>query len=491
MKIYAAVVCGLIIFLPHTGGKQACGAELSHSVAIDEGEVIRIFLDNSPDMRMAQYDLAIRRDTLYDYTSIYDTFFRGSANFGRDTTGQEFSLMGSRSTLSVYAFDISKYLATGTRISLQASHSALDTDSIFYRPGIHHEGKAGISITQSLGRNRFGISDRMRIAIRKKDIANAEHTAYDAIEQAFARAMTAYWMLVFRSEEMKLKQNMLEDAKRLLAIYKDRLPLGTAERGDILGAEANVRVRENDVELARLERQTAINDLLFLLNIGRNHVDIVTLDSLSVTPQDIDAQKAIGEAVRNRRDYRSIKNLIEAQDMAIIISKNESWPQIDISASFRKNGLDDSTKGAWDSFFGESRSAFDAGVTVNVPIDNTLARAYRSSAKSRQEQLLIALKMTEMNIVREVYNTAEEANTFGKQIELCEKIVQLQEGKLKEEMKKVRAGRSGSDTVIRYEEDLLRAHMALRYAFLQYRISRIRLESAKQTLLDSVWEGAL
>jgi len=67
----------------------------------------------------------------------------------------------------------------------------------------------------------------------------------------------------------------------------------------------------------------------------------------------------------------------------------------------------------------------------------------------------------------------------------------LQAQKLNEEEKRFRYGRSDTDTLIRFQGDLLKARETAAAAKYRYYASLIDLSLKEGTLLNHYWEGAL
>jgi len=100
-----------------------------------------------------------------------------------------------------------------------------------------------------------------------------------------------------------------------------------------------------------------------------------------------------------------------------------------------------------------------------------------------QKKALISLKKLELEIASELDERVREVNIDAEKIRRWEEIVRLQTEKLAAEEEMVKYGRSSSDILIRYQNDLLNAQMSLAASYLEYRISRIELELAKNNIL--------
>ena len=173
------------------------------------------------------------------------------------------------------------------------------------------------------------------------------------------------------------------------------------------------------------------------------------------------------------------------------VKKNARWPEIDLEASFTRNGIDNKYRKSWDDMVGKNKHEAFVGMTFRFPLENRLARSELKEAELHKAQTLLNLKRTERLILKEITNNVKDINTLKSKIGLLTHIVELEDNKLKEEMKLLGYGKSDSDTVIRFEEDLLLARLQLAYALFDYRVSTANLERTKNTLLDEYWHGEL
>ncbi|MFH1504128.1 MAG: TolC family protein, partial [Candidatus Omnitrophota bacterium] len=229
-------------------------------------EVSRLALENSLDIQIVKYDAYIKRTDLGAQESIFDTFLNAEISYDKDKTKPASSLAAAETTEKSYSLELEKKLSSGTTVTIGAvnEETKSNASTVTLRPARETSGK--ISIVQELGKNFFGIADRGEIKITKIDIENSEITSLDSIEKALYDVQQAYWDFVLKNEESRITENMFEEAKKLFEIYKQKNELGTVEYVDLIAAEANMKVRENNALEARLKKNTSKNELLFLLN---------------------------------------------------------------------------------------------------------------------------------------------------------------------------------------------------------------------------------
>ncbi|MBU0479150.1 TolC family protein [bacterium] len=482
MKSKAILIAALLFLL-----LQSSYAE--QQISIDD--VTRLALENSLDIQIAKIDVYKERTSLGKAKSIFDTFLNSGASYEDDKKKTSTTLSRIKTATNEYSLGVEKKLPTGSSIKIDAEHSLVDANSSSSAINNYNESSIKFSLNQSLGKNFFGLADRSNIKITKINIDNAEYSSLGEIENALYKAQAAYWNVVLKEKELDIKLDMQKEAEKLYSIYKENYERGTTEKGDLFAIEANMRTRKNEVLIAHLEKEIAKNNLLFLLNEEDTHIQLQPLDPLVTTLHSVDVYAILKEAILHRRDYKVIKNKIESQNIDIKIKKDALWPEIDLEASFLKNGLASNYQDSWNKTSDENNYEFFTGITFRIPLENRSAKADLEKAKLNKEQLLLFLKRTERLILKEINNKVKEVNSLKNRIELLTSISKLQENKLKEEMKHLSYGRSSSDIILRYEEDLLQANLDLSSSLFKYRVSLIDLDLAKNTLLDKYWKGVL
>ncbi len=504
--LYKAIVLSLVTLIVMLNNNQALSLneiekeeqksktkniEQSIALPLSIESATELALKNSLEIQIAKYDTYRSRTKLKKEESIFDTFLTLTADY-RDNKQQLSSTTDiSRTRNKSFSMGLEKTLPTGSTIELEAedtrTSSALST--VIVNP--NYETSGAITLTQSLGKNFFGLKDRGKIKITKIDIENTEYSSLDSIENTIYSTQAGYWDLVLKDARLTIRNNMLNNAEELYRRYEDKYSRGLAEEVDIFAAKANVQNRKNELLIAELERELAKNNLLFLLNEEDSSINIQTLDKLEIELINKDIATELKKAIETRRDYKIIKNKIKSKNIDISIKKNALWPEIDLEASFTKNGIRSSESAAWSDISRENDSQTYIGINFNIPLENSEARSELKEARLYKEQLLLSLKKIERLILKEIHNGVKSINNLKNQVELYDSIVELQQNKLHEEMKKFNYGRSDSDTIIRYEEDLLNAELHLATALYSYHVSLINLATTENILLDKYWDSRL
>ncbi|MFH1354664.1 MAG: TolC family protein [Candidatus Omnitrophota bacterium] len=454
-------------------------------------EVTNLALRNSLDIQIAKFDAYIQRTSLKKQESLFDTFLKAEIGYSRDKREQSTTILGEEEKEHHYSVGIEKKMPTGTTLSLDATGRKNRTDSTFTALNPYDEAEVGVSIAQELGRNFFGLADRADIKITKLDIENSDYTSLDTIEESIFSVQKAYWNFVLKDLRLSINEEMLEEANKLYKVYKDKYEIGLAEENELLVMEASVSARLSEVFIAELEKDNAKNDLLFLINQGEFEQQIKAKDNLDSSVSSADIYDELKGAIENRRDYMRKTNELRKNDIEVVVKKNALWPQIDLEATFTRNNLDSDRGSAWSGLSDNSNDEVSFALSFKMPFENREAKAELESKKLENQKLLLELKRTERNILKEMHNKVNQVNTMQNQVELFETTVKIHENKLKKQIQRLNYGRSDADTLIRYEEDLLGARLSLAAYLYQYKISLIELALAKNSLLDEYWKGPL
>ncbi|MFH1363587.1 MAG: TolC family protein [Candidatus Omnitrophota bacterium] len=454
-------------------------------------KVTELALNNSLDIQIAKFNAYISRTGYKKVESLFDTFLNAQVSYEKDKLESASPLAASRTEEYIISAGLEKKLPSGTTVALDLSDTRTDAEGSLSTLNPYYESSIGLSLTQELGRNFFGLADRSQIALTKLDIENSDFTSLDDIETAIYNVQETYWNLVLKDERLAIAEEMLKEAGKLYQIYQNKYPLGLVEESELLAVEALVYTRKSEVEIAKLERLTAKNDLFFLINRPDFMQEVSLSESLFFPDGQASLCEALRRAIESRRDYKRIKNDLEKNDIDIIVKKNALWPQIDLEASLVRNNIDAHRARAWGNLGQDANDELFLKLTFKLPLENRQARSEQERVRLETERYLLKIKQVECRILREINNLISRINILENQAKLLGETVNIHRKKLDFQIKRLAYGRSNSDTLINYEEDLLRARLSLADNLFNYRVSLIKLDLAENSLLDKYWQEPL
>ena len=173
------------------------------------------------------------------------------------------------------------------------------------------------------------------------------------------------------------------------------------------------------------------------------------------------------------------------------MKKNNLWPEINLTATLERNGLGDHFKQAVTQITDEDNPNFFAGLAVTLPLENNEARGELKAAELEKAKSIVLLKLIERKIAVDIADRVRNCNIFRESALNRQQIARLQGMKMEEEEKRFRYGRSDTDTLIRFQEDVVRAKSDVASAIYRYHAALVDLRETEGVLLKEYWKGEL
>ena len=489
----SAVFIGLCFMIPCLGDAEeidTVGLTPSQKVySLSLVEVSKLALDNNLDIQIAKFEASIAQTDEEKVGVVYDMMFEGEVGYQKDKNEKTSTILGTKSLTNDYNIGLIQNFPTGTNVSVDLTNRRNFSNSSFTTSPLTHESSLVFTFEQALGKNFLGIQDRGKIKVTQLEVGNRQYTSLDKIEQILARVQRAYWDMVLYKERKQIEENMVAMAKRLYDLNQEKLREGLTELPDAIAAEVNYRNQKNHLKAVRNLSRSKMNVLKLLLDQTDENVVVVPTDSLNTVGGQENYPDSLKKAFGQRRDFKSIQNEVHASDIQLSMEKNNLWPQINLKASLARNSLGDHFPDSVEGITGEDHPDFFSGITVQVPIQNTQARAQLKAQQWQKAKVLVGMKLLEKKIVIEVTDQVRDCNILKEIADEDELIAALQAQKLVEEEKRFNRGRSNTDTVIRFQEDLIQARWAAAQSKYNYLVSLVDLRVMEASLLNEYWPG--
>ncbi len=454
-------------------------------------ETTRLALANNFGIQLAKYDVWIARTDERGVESIYDTILTAKVAYQDNQRKQSTTIFGTKVVDNNYNIGLSKKFSTGTTVRVDVLNNRNFSNSVFSTSPLTHDSTLGMTVTQELGKNFFGIQDRGNIKVTRVDIENTEYTSLEKIEINIAEVQKAYWDLVLQIEQVKIEEDIVEQAKKLYDLQQKKLKDGLVELPEVIASEANYKKRKNALILAENKAKEKSNVLRLLLNITDDNSIIEPTQTFEVPEEKKLLEVFLKNAFQNRRDYKKACNIIKAKNIQLSMKKSNIWPEVNLTATLEKNGLGDHFKQAVTQITEEDNPNFSAGLTVSFPLENQEAKSQLKAAELAKAKEVLKLKLLERQITIAIIDQVRNCNVFQELVFSSEEIAQLQDKKLREEEKRFNQGRSDTDTLIRFQEDLVRARGEAVESKHRYYTALIDLQRKSGELLGKYWEGEL
>jgi outer membrane protein TolC len=203
------------------------------------------------------------------------------------------------------------------------------------------------NFSQPLLRN-FGFKmSRREIVVAVNNLGISEEQLRRTLTDTVYNVESAYWNLVYSLENLEVRRQSLALAQDLLEKNQRSVEVGTMAPMDVLSARAEVATREADIIQAEMEVETRGDQLKALLNLptdGDQAVDILLpKDKPTFEEKSFDLDEALALAVQNRTDLAIAKIGIKNDELDLSYAKNQTLPDLNLSASFSSPGIDGTT----------------------------------------------------------------------------------------------------------------------------------------------------
>ena len=406
--------------------------------------------------------------------------------------------------------------STGTAISGSFNETRTNANAITSNYNPFTTGYATVSVVQPFLQG-FGIDNNrrfIRIAQNEQKISD-EVFKQQLIETLWAVARL-YFDLVSLNEDVRVKQQALDAARKLYEDNKSQVDVGTLAPIEVKRAQAEVaRTQEDLINSTNLVLQQE----LILKNVltRRGSKDpligssrIVTLDPIE-KPVDApapDTTALVGVALQNRPDLAQAAIQIQNNEIGLKGSKNALLPSLNFVGSLQNNGyagqvnplslpLGVTTSSAIQQgllggggtllgqIFGHNYPNYTVGVQLNISLRNRVAQAdlIRDELQLRQSE--VRRQQLENEVRLEVENALLNVQRALASYRAAQETRELQEEALDAEQQRYQVGASTTYLVIQYQRDLAEARSTEVVSLGNYAKARAALDRATGQTLDT------
>jgi outer membrane protein TolC len=376
----------------------------------------------------------------------------------------------------------SQAFTTGSSLSISFNNMRQSSNQRFllYNPAF--VSQLAISVTQQL-LSGFG----RKIGRRFMEVVDNETKIMKEgvrlqVNTTMARAQSTYWDLVAARENVRVAEQSLMVAQRLLENTRKKDEIGTLSGLDVVTAESEVAVRQRDLVTAQTMLQMREVDLKNLiskdLGNGVGSLQIEPADTLPIPSQE-DMPKlgdALATAMSNRSEIRQSETNLLTQDIAIRYGKDLLRPSLLLFANFSSSGLygnrsipdingipviyPGGISQAWRQVRNWSYPDYAVGFSFSLNIRNRAAEADYYRAKREKQQTEISLQGTRNTIALEVRKALIGLVQSKAQVEAAQEAAKLSGDVLAAEEVRLLEGIAIPYDVIRRQRDFRSAQFA-------------------------------
>ncbi len=438
-----------------------------------------------------------------------------SGSFGHLTTPETNTILNETTALTndyrQFVAQYSQQFVTGTnaQFTFLAYRSLLNSPTPLLNPAI--TGYLDLQVSQNLLQGLSASVNNRDIRVAKNNVKVSNLQVKRQVVTTVSAVLNLYWDLVSFDEDVRIKEQALATAEKLLEDNRKQVEIGTlspievtraaaeasASKEDLLISQTNVQQQEMVLKNA-ISRSGAANAWLDDVHIiPLDRTDVPAAENLKPTPE------LVQDALLSRIEIEQDKINIDSQKILLNGDKNGLLPTLQAFAELTNHGLAgpvnplyNGSSGAPEQYFvGGAGNAlgqvfrrnfpdYSAGFSLTIPFRNRAAQADYVT-----DQLL--LRQAELQLQRAVNQVRLDVKTAVIGLEQARTRYQtavdtrvLAEQSLKAEQSRFLYGVSTVALVIQAQKDLAQYQSAEVEAMANYTHARIAFDQAVGRTLD-------
>jgi outer membrane protein len=404
----------------------------------------------------------------------------------------------------------------GTVVSASFNETRNVSNSITSNYNPYTTGFGNIAVVQPLMQG-FG-SDVNRRYIRIAE--NTRKISDEVFKQQLIETLWAvtrlYFDLVSLNEDVRVKQQALDAAKKLFDDNKSQVEVGTLAPIEVKRAQAEVaRTQEDFTNSTNLVLQ---QELILKNVLTRRGTKDPLVGSARIVPLDAIANPAevpqastndlVGVAFQNRPDLAQAFLQIKNSEISLRGSKNALLPSLNLVGSLQNNGYAGEANSMYQplgvtspaalqqgvlggggtllsQIFGHNYVNYTAGIQFNISLRNRVAQSdvIRDELQLRQSE--VRRQQLENEVRLEVENALLNVQRALASYHAAQETRELQEEALDAEQQRYQVGASTTYVVIQYQRDLAQARSTEVVSRGNYAKAKAALDRATGKTLDT------
>jgi outer membrane protein TolC len=438
-----------------------------------------------------------------------------NGQLGHLTTPESNTLLNQTTALTndyrQFVAQYSQQFVTGTSAQFTFSEfqSKLNSPTPVLNPAI--SGSVDLQINQNLLQGlSIGVNNRdIRVAKNNMKVSNLQ--VKRQVITTVAAVLNLYWDLVSFNEDVRIKEQALATAEKLLDDNKKAVEIGTLSPIEVTRAAAEASSSKEDLLIAQTNVQQ--QEMVLKNAISRNgsenawldEVHIIPLDKIEVpASEDIKAMpELLQEALTNRSEIEQDKVNIDSQKILLKGDRNGLLPSLQAFAELTNHGLAgplnpiyNGSSGPPDAYFlGGTGTAlaqafrrnfpdYSAGFSLTIPFRNRAQQADYVTDQLLLRQAELQLQRAINQVRLDVKNAVIGLQQARTRYQTAVGTRVLAEQSLKAEQSRYLYGVSTVALVIQAQKDLAQYQSAEVQATANYTHARIAFDQAVGRTLE-------
>lgn len=476
------------------------GVDESKRRPLTLAEAIESALGNAKDLTVSRQNYRIAEFDLRAAEGAYEPRFTGQTFFDSTKTPNVsiFSTNQSTTNRTLFANAGIQGLVGrfGTSYSTGITSQRLTTNNPISILSPQTNTNVNFSLLQPLFRGRAIDQSRRGISIAKSNQSLSDGQLRVRAIDTVTFVQRAYWDLVFTLRNLQVQSDAVRDARRQLDHLRRLVEEGQLAPSDALAAETQVALLEQAVFEATDLAGRAENVLKNLIAKDKDDVvwneSIVPTEMLTRTAPATPLEASMAEALTKRPELAVIAEQKNINDIEQSFLKDQTRPQLDLTASYTSAGVGGGPNPRFDSPFpspcqtnpsspsclqqlallngltGSSFAdivasrypSFRVGLTFSFSVGRKTAEAQLGKARVQGEQVQTQLAQIEQFIQIDVRNAIQGIRTAEAKLRAATVARENSQKQYESEQRRLDAGQSDVYRVLERQTALVAAQSA-------------------------------
>lgn len=303
---------------------------------------------------------------------------------------------------------LKKELATtGTTLGLEFSRlsdksdfsSAATTTTAPYTQDIF-----GVTLSQSLLANFFGVASRAEVRAGEKTVEAAEINRVLNLQQLVLEAVRAYWDTYVAQESFQEALNSRNRYLKLVESIRKKSGFGYTSPGELSQAQAELEGREQRVRSTSASYLQALDSFITLLKLPPDTEIQFQVDNDIPPPPSLNKVE-----IEKLRSLVAAEKTAEAAEDNYKAARSRSMPDLALVANYYSQGLDESASAANSEALGGTRPQYYVGMKLTYGFGSGYQKELKLNrkvskelAESQLERKKLELKDEELFHIRNI-----------------------------------------------------------------------------------------
>ena len=441
-------------------------------------QVLQKVVDHYPSLKTAAIQVERARQSSKKVDSQLGWQLGAQTGIARDV-----SLFGTPIDVIDVGGSLSRTLESGSTLSIEAGARRDDSEDIFSPviPNPATSTSVDFRFRQPLAKGSDNPQHAEGLASAQAEVSASMAESAALYDQIASQVIDLYVSTATIQARIQNKERAVIRARRLQDFIKDRASLGVSEDKDILQVDAQLNSLR--AELSAL--QTSWKKQLISLNrlMGREWSSELVTSQLTETDAPTADFNVLFKLVKERNPkVHGINARLELADSAIRRRRDERENNIDLVWHVGNRTQDGDTglgNSSESEVIGGIRLEFSQSVDKSgVDAELYQAQLERSAALQDKRQLIEDLEYELSSLLAEIKTNKDAVNAY-------KLSVNSEKKKLDDAVERYRTGRTDTDLLIQFEDQLSQAEFLLE---LQ-RLELMKRQYSLQLLLGKLWES--